>query len=245
MIPAIIGAAAALGSAAMSANAQSNANAEQNKLTREQLNQQMALANQERADKFASINQANRAIDDWNASAQQILNNAMQGQQRFSSPSDMEAYQALKSGYNPGDYVYDFDRFDSSRYNVDDYLNPNKDRILSDVAKASQATAAGTGMGRSSGAAQAINQSIVDKSEALYNDARNQMNQDKSFDYNAYSNYINQMQNKLNTLQSGNLNQMNMLKGDLQLDQNMTDQNVQNQLSLGNSIANSKAQLLM
>lgn len=216
-----------------------------NKLEKQKMAQEAQLNAQERADKQAALANANSAINSWETQANNILNNSMANQTKFSNAGDLAQYQQLKQNYNPADYVYNFDKFDTSKYNVEDYLNPQKDAILSDVAKAAQSTAAGTGMGRSSGAAQAINQSIVDKSESLYNQAQQQMNQDKSFDYNSYSNYINQMQNKLNTMQQGTMNQMNMLKGDLQLDQQTADQNTQNQLSLGNSITQSKAGLLL
>lgn len=216
-----------------------------NKLEKQKMAQEAQLNAQERADKQAALANANSAINSWETQANNILNNSMANQTQFSNAGDLAQYQQLKQNYNPSDYVYNFDKFDTSKYNVEDYLNPQKDAILADVAKATQSTAAGTGMGRSSGAAQAINQSIVDKSESLYNQAQKQMNQDKSFDYNSYSNYINQMQNKLNTMQQGTMNQMNVLKGDLQLDQQTADQNTQNQLSLGNSITQSKAGLLL
>lgn len=245
MLPAIIAAGAALGASALSNMGQKEAIRSQERMNEENLNYQKNLNAQERTDKLNAINNAGNAIDKWNIDAQAILGNYENNRMNFSNPGDLQKYQDLKGSYNPADYVYDFDKFDDSKYKVENYLNPNKDRILSDVAKAAQSTAASTGMGRSSGAAQAINQSIADKSEALYNNAVNQMNQDKAFDYGAYTNYINQMQNKLNTMQNGVMNQMNMMKGDLQIDQNNLDQDVQNRLSLGNSIANSKAQLLM
>lgn len=188
--------------------------------------------------------EAQRSINSWEADAKRILAQAQQNQVNLSNPGDLRRYQELKRSYNPNDYVYDFDEFDKSKYNVEDYLNKNRQAILDDVAKTMQHTAAGSAMGHSSGAAQAMMASVANKDEELFNQAYQQLNTERSFDYNAYTNYINQKQNQLNNIQQGIINQMQMLQGDIQFDQNQNAQNVNNQLSLGNSIAQARASLV-
>ena len=196
------------------------------------------------ADAKSARQSASNSIDNWNTDANILLNNYEVNQQKFSNDGDLEKYQQLKDSYDPNDYVYDFDEFDTSKYNVEDYLNADKDYILADIAKASQATAAGSALGHSAGAQAIANKAVASKSEELLNNAYERMNTEKNFDYTAYNNYIQNMQNKLNTLNSGVQTQMNNLKSDLQFDQEQEAQNVQNRLSLGNSIAQSKASLV-
>lgn len=185
-----------------------------------------------------------KSINNWQNEAQSILDNAYNSQTKLTDANTAQTYKNLVNSYNPSDYVYQADEFDTSKYNVEDYLNTNKDAILADVAKASQSTAAGAGLGHSSGAAENIANSVADKSESLYNSAYQQMNQDKSFDYGVYSNYINQKQNELNALNSGVQTQMNMLGQNLQYDQTQQDNYINNKLNLGNSVQQAKASLV-
>lgn len=216
-------------------------------------NQRAAEANRQ-----ANIARANAGIDQWNKQAGGMLDqydldvaNAMGKMVNMSNPGNLYEYQQMRDSMNPSDYIYNFDRFDSSKYNVDDYVNQNKDAILSDVGKAFQSTAAGAGLGHSSGTATGILNAQMDKSEQLMNDAYNRMNSDKMFDYSEYQNYITNMQNKLNTQLQIDQMKMNNLRGDIQFDQNQNMQQLQmkqdqlnNRLGLGNSIAQSKAALV-
>ena len=187
---------------------------------------------------------ATKQINSWESEANKILEDAMANNIQLSSPEDVAAYQALKSGYNPSDYVYDFDQFDKSAYNVEDYLNPARDQIIADLQKSVQNTAAGAGLGHSSGALEAINQATLNKSEELYDKAYDRMNTERNFDYGAYTNYINQQQQRLNTLQQGVLGQMGTLRGDITFDQQQQDAYLANKLNLGNSLAQTRASLV-
>lgn len=208
-----------------------------------------ALINKSSADAEASRQEARRErateqINSWESEANKILEDAMANNIQLSSPDDVEAYQALKASYNPSDYVYDFDQFDKSAYNVEDYLNPARDQIIADLQKSVQNTAAGAGLGHSSGALEAINQATLDKSEELYDKAYDRMNTERNFDYGAYTNYINQQQQRLNTLQQGVLGQMSTLRGDITFDQQQQDAYLANKLNLGNSLAQTRASLV-
>ena len=187
---------------------------------------------------------ARKAINNWNKKASDVLDEYEGQQVNFSSPDDLRKYEELKANFNPNDFVFNFDQFDNSKYNVDDYVNQNKDRIIADVGKGVQATAAGAGLGHSAGTLQNIIDAQTAKSEELYNNAYNRMNTERNFDYQQYQNYINSMQNKLNQQYQMTRDQMNQYKGDIEFDQNQNAQNVQNRLSLGNSIAQAKASLV-
>ena len=201
-------------------------------------------ASQERKAAERRRKQANRQIGSWESQAQAILNEAMNNNISLSSEGDLASYQNLKRSYDPSKYVYDFDPFDKSDYHVEDYLNPQREAILADVAKRVQNTAAGAGLGHSSGAVEAIAEGIINKDEELYNQAREQMNTERNFDYGAYTDFINQKQKQLDTLQSGALQRLGMLRGDIQFDQEQQDALLANRLNLGNAAMQARAQLV-
>ena len=91
---------------------------------------------------------------------------------------------------------------------------------------------------------EAIAEGIINKDEELYNQAREQMNTERSFDYGAYTDFINQKQKQLDTLQSGALQRMGMLRGDIQFDQEQQDALLANRLNLGNAVMQARAQLV-
>lgn len=201
-------------------------------------------ASQERREAARRREQASRQIGSWESQAQAILNEAMGRNVSLSTPSDLAEYQALKRSYDPSKYIYDFEPFDKSSYHVEDYLNPQREAILADVAKRVQHTAAGAGLGHSSGAVEAIAEGLINKDEELYNQAREQMNTERSFDYGAYTDFINQKQKQLDTLQSGALQRLGMLRGDIQFDQEQQDALLANRLNLGNAAMQARAQLV-
>lgn len=184
-------------------------------------------------------------LSGWETEANRILEEAQNSGITLTSPQDAASYQKMREGYDPSKYVFtDYEPFDKTQYNVEDYLNPAKDAILADIAKQTQHTAAGAGLGHSSGALEAITQNVMNKSEDLYNDAYNKMVGERNFDYGAYTDYINQKQKELDTLQQGTLNQMNFLRGDLLFDQQQRDAMTGNRLSLGNTLAQTRASLV-
>lgn len=201
-------------------------------------------ASQERKAAERRRNQASQQIASWESQANAILNEAMNKNVRLSSPGDFADYQALKRSYDPSKYIYDFEPFDKSNYHVEDYLNPQREAIMADVAKRVQHTAAGAGLGHSSGALEAITEGILNKDEELYNQAREQMNTERNFDYGAYTDFINQKQKQLDTLQSGALQRLGMLRGDIQFDQEQQDALLANRLNLGNAAMQARAQLV-
>ena len=116
------------------------------------------------------------------------------------SASDVNAYKQAISGYNPDDFVYTPGQFNASDYGVgsrEDYINPYYNQIINDTAAQVQHSAAGAGVGRGSGAAQAIATEVAQKNNDLWKEANQEYNTERNFAYNQYSDYIRNMQNAL------------------------------------------------
>lgn len=205
---------------------------------------QMYGASKEREDARRAKQNANRQISSWENEANRILEDAMAGNVSLSSPSDLAAYQQLKQSYNPSSYVFDSQPFDKSSYNVEDYLNPNRKRILEEVTRAISHRMGGQGLGHSYGAAEAIGEGILNKDEELYDKAFERMQSERNFDYGMYTDYINQQQQRLNAMQQGVLAQMQNLRGDITFDQQQQDAYLANKLNLGNTLAQTRASLV-
>ena len=188
--------------------------------------------------------QANQQISAWQQQAERILAESEAGRTRLSDADALNRYKAIRDSYDPAAFTFEPQKFDKSVYNVEDYLNPNREAILADVAKTTQHTAAGAGLGQSSGALEAITKNVIDKDVDLLREARAEMKDERSFDYGMYTDYINQQQKKLDSMQQGYRTQLETLRGDIAFDQQQTDATLQNRLSLGNAIAQSRAQLV-
>lgn len=131
---------------------------------------------------------------------------------------DVANYRNSITGYNPEDYVYDFDEF-KNHYNKtkEDFLNPYYNQIIGDAAMKAQGSAAGAGMGRSTFAAQNIARAVAQKEDELYKTALNEYNTDRSQAYKEYADAIARNQEKLNALREGNQYKMG-LEGNLAKD---------------------------
>lgn len=132
--------------------------------------------------------------------------------------TDVDDYRTSITGYNPNNYVYDFDEF-KNHYNKtkEDYLNPYYNQIIGDAAMKAQGSAAGAGMGRSTFAAQNIARAVAQKEDELYKTALNEYNTDRSQAYKEYADAIVRNQEKLNALREGNQYKMG-LQGNLAKD---------------------------
>lgn len=145
------------------------------------------------------------------------------------SQNDITDYRSSIRGYNPNDYVYDFEKelgtFDKNYTKTkEDFLNPYYNQIISDVAQKAQGSAAGAGMGRSTFAAQNIARAVAQKEDELYKTALQEYNTDRSQAYKEYADAITRNQNRLNALREGNQYKMG-LEGDLARDYiNVQDQ---------------------
>lgn len=116
------------------------------------------------------------------------------------SLQDAQDYASAIRGYNPDDYVYNRKQFGEG-YNktAQDYINPYYDQIIGDTAAAVQHSAAGAGLGRGSGAAASIADAVARKNDELYRTAMQDYRDDRDFEYQKYNDYVNAMQQALDT----------------------------------------------
>jgi len=142
------------------------------------------------------------------SSANSAYNNIINGldayyKQRGSLGTDKDAarYKQAIEGYDPDSFVYTPGKFNAADYGVgsrEGYINPYYDQIIGDTAAQVQHTAAGAGLGRGSGAAQAIATEVAQKNNELWKEANQEYKDERDFAYNQYSDYIRNMQNALN-----------------------------------------------
>lgn len=127
--------------------------------------------------------------------------------------TDAKNYKDAIGAYDQNKFVLDMnDPNNQFGYNktADSFINPYYDQIIGDTAATVQHTAAGAGLGRGSGAAQAIADAVVKKNEELYNDAYNRFTDDRQFEYNKYADYIANKQRQLSELRAATDTKLSM-----------------------------------
>lgn len=153
------------------------------------------------------------ALAQSNAEYQQmmnLLNNYNDNRISLADDNMVQQYKDLISNYQPE--VYDFDKFSYDK-SVDDFMNPMADKIANLAGLETQASQAGQGAAGGTGAMAGMGYSRWKAAEDLYKDAQAQMNADRSQAYQEYGDYIDRMQNKLNTISQGQLNKASLLGG--------------------------------
>lgn len=158
-------------------------------------------------------NAVHGALAQSNAEYQQmmnLLNNYNDNRISLADDNMVQQYKDLISNYQPE--VYDFDKFSYDK-SVDDFMNPMADKIANLAGLETQASQAGQGAAGGTGAMAGMGYSRWKAAEDLYKDAQTQMNIDRNQAYNEYSDYITNMQNKLNTISQGQLNKASLLGG--------------------------------
>jgi hypothetical protein len=151
---------------------------------------------------------------------------------------DVTKYRELIDKYDPNEFEYNEKNlgvsldFDKDKYNVEDYYAPNKQAIIDKTADAIQARAAGQGVGRGTGAANAIATGVAEKNEELYKDALAARNADRQFAYSLWQANIQNAQNRLKSLQEGRNTQMSLYGNMAEDYQNWQNANFQHQLDL-------------
>ena len=144
---------------------------------------------------------------------------------------DVNKYRELIDTYDPNEFVYDAPEFEDN-FDVNDYYAANKDAIINKTADAIQARAAGQGVGRGTGAANAIATGVAEKNEELYKDALAARNADRQFAYSLWQANIQNAQNRLKSLQEGKNTQMSLYGNMAEDYQNWQNAKFQNQLDL-------------
>lgn len=166
-------------------------------------------ASQEKARRIAEAGQAadvtyNDIID--------MLEDYKAGQYEWATPEQKEMYQSLVTSYEP--QTYDFDKFSYGK-TVEDFLNPEAEKIAELAGLKKQAELAGMGAAKGSGADAVMGYSKWEAAEKLYEDAQNALQQDRGQAYQEYGDYIDRMQRKLDTMNQGTLNKINLLGGNI------------------------------
>ncbi len=157
---------------------------------------------------------------------------------------DVQKYRELVDTYDPNEFVYDAPEFEDN-FDVNDYYAANKDAIINKTADAIQARAAGQGVGRGTGAANAIATGVAEKNEDLYKDALAARNQDRQFAYSLWQANIQNAQNRLRSLQEGKNAQLS-LYGNLAEDyQNWQNAKFQTQLDIDKQKMNNDLSLTL
>lgn len=157
---------------------------------------------------------------------------------------DLQTYRDLIDSYDPNEFVYDAPEFEDN-FDVNDYYAANKDAIINKTADAIQARAAGQGIGRGTGAANAIATGVAEKNEELYKDALAARNSDRNFAYSLWQANIKNAQDKLRSLQEGTNTQLS-LYGNLADDyQNWQNAKFQTQIDLDKQKMNNDLSLTL
>lgn len=169
--------------------------------------------NAERAQQHAKQNAITDAIGaanvDYNKMLQ-LLNEYNQDRTRIADDDMAQQYKTLISNYEP--QVYDFNKFNYNK-TVEDFINPEAEKIAQLAGLETQAQAAGMGAAKGTGGVANIGYSRWKAAEQLYKDAQNQLNADRTQAYHEYGDYIDRMQNKLNIISQGQLQKAQLLGG--------------------------------
>ena len=210
---------------------------------------------QDEKEKRRILEQAAQQLNSSTEELQSLVNQWYKDNPSIGSQSDINDYQALirggtlsngttVEGYDPNEFVYDYEDFDNN-YNVDDYYAPNREALIEKTGDAVQARAAGAGIGRGTGAANQIATAVADKNEALYKDALEAMNQDRQFAYNLWNAKIQQGQNRLNQLKNAKDTQLSLYGGLAEDFQNWNKSKLQQQIDLDQQKMNNQLSLTL
>lgn len=141
---------------------------------------------------------------------QGILNDYNEGRIRLADNDTVNELRTLMKDYQP--QVYDFDKFSYDK-TVDDFMNPEAEKIAQLAGLETQAQMAGQGNAKGSGGLANMGYSRWKAAEQLYKDAQQQYNTDRSQAYTEYGDYIDRMQKKLDTISQGQLKKIELLGG--------------------------------
>lgn len=199
---------------------------------------------QDEKEKRRILEQAAQQLHTSTAELKQLADNYYKENQSIGRKDDITKYQNLVDTYDPNEFVYDAPDFEDVGP-VEDYYAANKDAIINKTADAIQSRAAGQGVGRGTGAANAIATGVAEKNEELYKDALAARNQDRQFAYSLWQANIQNAQNRLKALQEGKNAQLS-LYGNLAEDyQNWQNSKFQTQLDLDKQKMNNDLSLTL
>lgn len=201
-------------------------------------------AAQSEEEKRKVLEKASQQLNTSIANLQTKLDEYYRQNESIGTAEDKLKYQELAHGFDPNEFVYDYEDFDDN-YDVNDYYAANRQAIIDKTSDQLQATAAGAGIGRGTGAANQIATGVANKNEELYRDALQAMNQDRQFAYNLWNSQIQLGQNRLNQLRSAKEAQLS-LYGNLAQDyQQWNQEKAQAYMDLEKEKMNNQLQLTL
>lgn len=138
--------------------------------------------------------------------------------QRISTydPNQLKAYKDIINDYRPG--IYGFKQFEHGK-TIDDFMNPEAEKIAELAGLKTQASLAGQGAAKGTGALANMGYSRWEAANQLYRDAQNAMTADRQQAYKEYGDYIDRQQANLDRLSKGTLERANLLGGSITSEQ--------------------------
>ena len=138
--------------------------------------------------------------------------------QRISTydPNQLQSYMDIVNNYQPG--IYDFKQFEYDK-SIDDFMNPEAEKIAELAGLKTQASLAGQGAAKGTGALANMGYSRWEAANQLYKDAQNAMTMDRQQAYKEYGDYIDRQQANLDRLSKGTLERANLLGGSITSEQ--------------------------
>lgn len=165
------------------------------------------------------------------------------------SQADIVAAAQAISDFDPTDYLYGDDEGNDFKFSydksVEDFLNPYYEDVIDKSNRKVTASAAGSALGRGTGAAQAISENTTREYDNLYNTALNQYQTDRGQAYTEFTDYISNMQNRLNSKMQGDQWKIGQQRdlGNEFLD--WQSKKVENEANLEQAKANARTQLTL
>ena len=152
----------------------------------------------------------NKAANQLNASYDKVGNIFNTFYDTYSpggSQADIAAAAKAIGDFDPTDYLYGDDKGTEFNFpydkTVEDFLNPYYEDVIDKSNRKVSASAAGSALGRGTGAAQAISENTTREYDNLYNTALGHYQTDRSQAYTEFTDYISNMQNRLNSKMQG------------------------------------------
>lgn len=175
-------------------------------------------AEKARREKRQAVEQAARQAGATYDEMERLLREYDEGRISLVDDPMVEQYKTLISSYAP--QTYEFGKF-SDQYDktIEDFLNPEAEKIANLAGLETQAQLAGSGAAKGTGALAGMGYSRWKAAEQLYKDAQQALKEDRSQAYTEYGDFIDRMQKKLDTVSQGQLEKAKLLGGAVQNEQ--------------------------
>lgn len=146
-----------------------------------------------------------------------LLNDYNEDRYKWANDATYKQFMDLVNNYDPNSYVYNFGKFgDEYNKTVDDFIDPNAQKITEMAGLQQQADSTLAGNAGGTGALANMGYSRWNAASDLYKQAQNDFYRDRNQAYKEYSDYITNMQNKLNTLSNQQLKKIDMLGSNIE-----------------------------